>query len=1454
MLLRHLRPSRPRDVEVTVVGVDATVADLCLALDPDRPVVPLVLDGTRVVPAATPLDRSGVGDGTVVERSDDRAVLGGTTGSGNEPFARFVVERGLDVGRVLDLDAPVALLGRPEIGSVDRLDGASDAAPVLAVEDPTVSRRHAVVAVVGPEGAIGGVDTIGIREVEATNATALDGVALPSDGTMRPWPVDSALACGSAVLRRVPGRVLPPGRPVADGPPPWPHHRPPAPEVEVSDEEPLAPPEPLGDPPPVTPIGVIAVIASVGLAAVMVVLLKSWMFAAFAALGPVLLLASALDSRRRRRTETRRGRRRRAADLADLDAALVRRRELARDDLDDHFPPLHRALASATLGPAGLEPDPTCWSSRPGDPAAFAVVLGRGPARWHPPVEGVARRWAPDVRRVVDGRRILPGGPVVVRPEPGVPIAIVGPSEPARRLARSILLQTVVRHGPADLRVAVLTAPDAAPGWAWCRWLPHTAAPGSGRLLAGSDEAGARLLDVLLADVGTDDDRPPRRSLVVLDDAPGLGARRSAVRSLMRAASSEDTAITAVVVVEDASAVPAGCAVVTVDAGGRTTAPFAAVGPFAADGVAVDVATDAARALARLEDPEVDDPGRGLPARADLVGLVGADRLSATALGARWRAAGNDPAPAGVLGVGLDGPVVVDLATDGPHALVAGTTGAGKSELLRSFVTALAVSCSPDHLTFVLVDFKGGSAFDACGRFPHTTGVVTDLDARLAERALRCLEAELRHRERRLRSLGAVDLTAFRAAAGPDEDPLPRLVVVVDEFATLAAELPDFVESLVGIAQRGRSLGVHLILATQRPAGAVSDNIRANTALRIALRVNDRSDSSDVVDAPDAAALPRRRPGRALVRFGPGELTTIQAAYVGAGVLRGARESGVRAAPLTLDGEDATCGSTPDPSGGAADGPSDLEVLAGRLTEAWATLGGRPPRSPWPDPLPTRLPWPEAVPEGTVTSGGGRDALVLGRADDPDRQRQLPYSWRPGDGSLLVVGVPGSGTSTTLATVALEAARRWSPAACHVHVIDHGSSLGALAGLPQVGAVVGGDETERQRRLLEDLAEDLVERRRSPGAAAPRRLLLLDGLGAFRDTWADDPDGTWAAFLDVLGRGPEHGISCAVVAEGASRAPHQVLSLCRQRLVLRLGDPSEHGLFGIPASLAPGSVPGRAVDPDGPTVLQVAFPARGLAAEVAACCSGPPSDDDDGRAPAGTADGAPRVEPRPPAVRVLPRRVTLAQACAGAPTAVLAPDGSLRVTVGVSDHGLRPADLTLVPGGHALVAGPPRSGRSTTLATITRAVADADLPVLVVTGPGGSSPSDAGDGITTAGADELDALAAALAHRGPLVVVVDDADLLADAHPVLGPTVAARVPDRHVIVAARPDRLRSSYGHWLREVRVDRCGLLLAADRDLDGELLGARLPRVTPVRPRVGLAWGTGDPEGYLQVAVPEA
>ncbi|WP_375389280.1 FtsK/SpoIIIE domain-containing protein [uncultured Amnibacterium sp.] len=322
----------------------------------------------------------------------------------------------------------------------------------------------------------------------------------------------------------------------------------------------------------------------------------------------------------------------------------------------------------------------------------------------------------------------------------------------------------------------------------------------------------------------------------------------------------------------------------------------------------------------------------------------------------------EDPASGGLAArflLGPDGPFDVDLVADGPHAVVGGTTGSGKSALLTAWMLALAAAHPPERVTMLLVDCKGGAAFDPLAALPHVVGVVTDLDQEEAERAVVSLGAELRRRERALRTAATADL----AAAG-----LPRLVVVVDEYRALVDRAPALAVLFADLAARGRSLGVHLVLCTQRPAGSVREEVLANCALRISLRVHDAADSRAIVGTDAAAHLAR---------------DTVGAAVVVTDRLLRTRVASV-SAPTTLEA---------------------VRAVAARHL-------GSAVRAPWLPPLPALL-LPSALPPAPAP------LVALGLADLPEEQRQPVFAWDPvRQPRLLVAGDPRTGRTTALAAAA----------------------------------------------------------------------------------------------------------------------------------------------------------------------------------------------------------------------------------------------------------------------------------------------------------------------------------------------------------------------------------------------------------------------------------------------------
>ncbi|MGA4990513.1 FtsK/SpoIIIE domain-containing protein [Nonomuraea bangladeshensis] len=584
---------------------------------------------------------------------------------------------------------------------------------------------------------------------------------------------------------------------------------------------------------------------------------------------------------------------------------------------------------------------------------------------------------------------------------------VTGPRAFAGGLASWLVAQAATLHSPRDLAIVLISAhPDAERRWGWLRWLPHCGPRGGEECLAliGVDpESAARRVAELAALIderqntkipelgkiptgwddlgGTGADKPafssydvrPYDILVILDGAQVLRGLPHMPQVLRQGPRS---GVYTLAIDDDQRLLPEECQTVAacgpdglvhLRGGGLDV-----IGPVLGDAVSPAWCDRLARALSPIRDVSRDAPGGDLPDAVRLLDLMNLQSPSGPELAARWRARGSTQA---LIGVGPDGPFSVDLRLDGPHGLIAGTTGAGKSELLQTLICALAVANRPDQLTFVLIDYKGGAAFKECVRLPHTVGMVSDLDGHLTQRALDSLAAEIRRRERLLFQAGAKDLDDY---AGPVS--LPRLVLIIDEFAALVAELPDFVTGLVDIARRGRSLGIHLILATQRPAGVVTADIQANTSLRIALRVTEPAESSDVIDLPDAAQISKNTPGRCYVRSGVGAAVAVQTARVGgrsplpAG--DGARAADVRVIDV---GWRALGRALPRaPRSEEESTVTDLTLVADALIEA-ARLTGVPPQpSPWLDPLPTLfvLPLPAAsgVPGSAIGGAPSYDA------------------------------------------------------------------------------------------------------------------------------------------------------------------------------------------------------------------------------------------------------------------------------------------------------------------------------------------------------------------------------------------------------------------------------------------------------------------------------------------------
>ncbi|MFD4959373.1 FtsK/SpoIIIE domain-containing protein [Microbacterium sp. NPDC058389] len=606
----------------------------------------------------------------------------------------------------------------------------------------------------------------------------------------------------------------------------------------------------------------------------------------------------------------------------------------------------------------------------------------------------------------------LASAPVTVPAEGGV--VVVGPDTVAAAVQRALVLQLCLAHAPGDLRIVGPCDGEQERAAV----LPHGSASSGVRLaIVGPGGRVPADADIAVARCRPGDPLPPRCAAVVTVASPGAARLEFSGEEVPLAVEAVSLA--------QAVAVATGLAA-------RAEHSL---------GIARGASEPILLAALRAGHPTPGQTRGGLPA---VIGRVGAE------------------------------PFVVDLVQDGPHAVVAGVTGSGKSELLITWILSLCATRSADEVTFLLADFKGGTAFDALAGVPHVTGVITDLDGAGARRAIESLRAELRRRESAIATAGARDILDPRVR-------LPRLVVVVDEFAALLADHPELHAVFADLAARGRALGIHLVLGTQRAAGVIRDNLLANCPLRLSLRVTDAADSRALLGVDDAALLPGGAAGR------------------GSALIR--RSADAQPVPVRI----------------ALSGPEDVAAASARG-------GEETPRRPWLPELPDRVPLAELADRPDAPTG----AVLLGVADEPERQRQPVVALTPADRALLVLGGPGSGVSNVLDLVCAQAARSlrlpvdpeglWDAVAA---LAEQPPAAGTLVVADDLDAISGRFPADYAAAVWERL--DLTIRRagdagalvvagahRMPGAVArlaelfPRRLVLpyptrIDHAGAGGD-------------------------------------------------------------------------------------------------------------------------------------------------------------------------------------------------------------------------------------------------------------------------------------------------------------------------------------------------------------------
>lgn len=1154
------------------------------------------------------------------------------------------------------------------------------------------------------------------------------------------------------------------------------------------------------------------------------------------------------------------------------------------------------------------------WERRPGDEDFAQVRIGLGAQSLATPlvtpetgpVEQLEPLTAGALQRFLAVHSTLDALPMAVSLRAFYHVTVSGDPQSVRSSARAMTASLAALHSPQDLILVVAAGREELPHWEWAKWLPHVQAPGTvdgagSRRLIGAD---TRELEELIASRLTG--RPRfHPNAAPLAEEPHVVVVLDGVSLPPDSFLANPEGLQGVTVLEVVPGELAGAGgelSIVVEPGMlHLESGHGAVYEGTPDALSYESAEVLARQLAPLRMASGGDDDEPLLANLEFTDLLSLGDAASVDPLRTWRPRSMAERLRVPIGVGEDGrPVMLDLKEAaqegmGPHGLCVGATGSGKSELLRTLVLGLAVTHSSETLNFVLADFKGGATFAGMAQMPHVAAVITNLadDLTLVDRMGDSIRGELNRRQEMLRDAGNYanihDYEKARAAGAPLQ-PIPSLVLVIDEFSELLTAKPDFIEMFVQIGRIGRSLGVHLLLASQRLEEGRLRGLETYLSYRIGLRTFSAAESRAALGVPDAYTLPNV-PGSGFLKFGTDEMLRFKAAYV-SGVYRSTPQRAAGGGPLPLDRQPVLftaaevpvryvpvpqqrpAGDAPEVDEALAD--TVLDVIVRRLEaqgpaahQVWLPPLDSPPS------LDSLLPGLTAVPGRGLTQpgyeGAGRLVVPVGLVDKPFEQRRdaLWVDFSGAAGHMQILGGPQSGKSTLLRSLISSFALTHTPHEVQFYGLDFGGGgMASLAGLPHVGGVASRLDPERVRRTVAEVYGVLNRREeyfRSAGIPSitefrARRargeisvtdqpwgdvFLVIDGWGNFRA----DYEALDQVIHEIAARGLGYGIHLVLTASRSMEVRAALKDHLMNRLELRLGDTMDSEVDRKAAANVPTGVPGRGLSPQKLHFMAAVPRIDGLASDT----------DLADATQALSAEVSRHWEaPGAPEVRLLPREFPAAQL----PSGDRFPQRG--VAFSLDENNLEPVFLDFEQDPFFLVFGESESGKSNLLRLLikqlTERYAGDDCKFFVVDNRrsllGATPPSHLAEYIPMSNAMDhhMSALADLMKRRSPtadvtaqqlrdrswwrgptVFVVIDDYDLVATSsgNPLAGLTellpFARDVGVRFIVARSTAGAGRASYEAFMQRIKeLGAQGVVLAGDPG-EGDLLGGVRPRPMP-------------------------
>jgi S-DNA-T family DNA segregation ATPase FtsK/SpoIIIE len=1026
------------------------------------------------------------------------------------------------------------------------------------------------------------------------------------------------------------------------------------------------------------------------------------------------------------------------------------------------------ALAQQQKSARWLHPDPASlwslaisrrlWERRPANDDFGEVRIGLGVQRSRTslvppdtkPVEDLEPLAAHALRRFLNAYTSLTDAPIALYLRGFAEVRFRGEPDPVRGLVRAVLGQMSVAHSPADLRIAVCAGDDTAAEWDWIKWLPHAQdhgsrdAAGPRRMVTDSITDAEAMLggESFTGRPGYETNTPVTMSepfVILVIDGVGvpeehrirtIGYRNVVVLDLLGTAPPVDNQQALTLEITSKAIRTA-----SIDQLGKSHTSHLC----RPDAMSIGAAATLAREMARFRIGETTDSEEPLATDYDLTALLGIGDVR-TFDPVRYRqqrrtARRRLRVPIGIAGSGT--PVELDIKESaeegmGPHGMCIGATGSGKSELLRTLVLAMATTHSSEELNFILVDFKGGAAFLGFDRLPHTSAVITNLsdELELVDRMQDALTGEMNRRQEHLRSSGNYasrrDYEAARAQ-GVALEPMPALFIVIDEFSEMLSSKPEFIDVFAMIGRLGRSLGVHLLLASQRLDEGRIHKVETHLSYRIGLRTFSAMESRSVLGVPDAYELPKS-PGNGYLRPDTQTLVRFKGAYSSAPYRMSSRAlPGL--APTRQLADFTTTYIPPDPDSDTAEAEeSPVEAETGPVTtmldvllDQLRDIGPRA-HQVWLPPLKEPYTLDQLLPPlvehdvlgprpaGDLTTG--LLSVPVGLIDVPAQQRREPLiaNLAGSNGNIAVAGAPQSGKSTLLRTIVCALALTHTAAEVQFYILDFGGTCAPLAPLPHVGSVANRLDRDRVTRTVLEMCNLIARReilfaehnidsmtsyRRARAAGTITHaedpygdvFLVVDGWYTIRQ----DYDELENRFTELAARGLSFGVHLVVAAGRWSEMRPWLRDVMGTRFELRMGDPIDSEVNSRFAAKVP-AIPGRGITKDMKHFL-TALPR----------IDGSPTTDDLAAATVDLVRSLNRpAAPAAPHIRLLPHELRAAEL--PHPTT---PDTTtdIKLAIGIEDQNLSVQWLDFDANPHLLIFGDTETGKTNLLAHIARSIA-----------------------------------------------------------------------------------------------------------------------------------------------------